>query len=189
MAQTEVGEAIEPGGPGQGASSTMPHKRNPILCERVLSSGLALRRLAGAMLDASIHDHERATGPWQAEWLLVSEAFLLASGQLSTCLTLCAGLVIQPGAMLANLNRTQGLIAAEAVMMALAPHVGRHHAHELVAEACRRAVAAGSSLADILKADPAVTDHLSAEAITAAADPGLYTGLAGAEVDRVLAAC
>jgi 3-carboxy-cis,cis-muconate cycloisomerase len=189
MAQTEVGEAIEPGGPGQGASSTMPHKRNPILCERVLSTGLALRRLASAMLDASIHDHERATGPWQAEWLLVGEAFLLASGALRTCLTLCAGLVIQPQAMLANLNRTQGLIAAEAVMMALAPHIGRHHAHELVSEACRRAVDARAPLADILAADATVVRHLSAEAIAAAGDPGLYTGLAGPEVDRVLTAC
>jgi 3-carboxy-cis,cis-muconate cycloisomerase len=189
MAQTEVGEAIEPGPPGQGASSTMPHKRNPIMCERILSSGLALRRLASAMLDAAVHDHERATGPWQAEWLLLSEAFLLTSGALKTTLDLCAGLVLQPEAMLANLNRTQGLIAAEQVMMTLAPHIGRHHAHDLVAEACRRAVAEKTTLAAVLAADATVTAHLTPREIAAAADPQFYTGLAGPEVDRVLSTC
>jgi 3-carboxy-cis,cis-muconate cycloisomerase len=188
MAQTEVGEAIEPGPTGQGASSTMPHKRNPIMCERILSSGLALRRLSSAMLDAGVHDHERATGPWQAEWLLLPEAFLLASGALRTTLDLCAGLVVQPEAMLANLNRTRGLIAAEQVMMTLAPHMGRHHAHDLVAEACRTAVAEGSTLAAVLAGEPAVTAHLTPDEIAAAADPRHYTGLAATEVDRVLSA-
>lgn len=188
MAQTEVGEALEPGGPGQGASSTMPHKRNPITCERILSSGLALRRLVGAFLDASIHDHERATGPWQAEWLLLPEAFLLISGSLKACLTLCSGLKLQPDAMRANLDRTQGLIAAEQVMMTLAPLMGRHHAHDLVGEACRSAVSSHSSLASALARDPAVTNLLTPEQIEFAADPGRYTGLAGEEVDRVLLA-
>lgn len=188
MAQTEVGEALEPGGPGQGASSTMPHKRNPITCERILSSGLALRRLVGAFLDASIHDHERATGPWQAEWLLLPEAFLLISGSLNACLTLCSGLKLQPDAMRANLDRTQGLIAAEQVMMILAPHIGRHHAHDVVGKACRSAVASRSSLAEALALDPAVTSLLSSEQIAFAADPGRYTGQAGEEVDRVLLA-
>lgn len=188
MAQTEVGEATEPGGPGQGASSTMPHKRNPITCERILSSGLALRHLVGAFLDASVHDHERATGPWQAEWLLLPDAFLLISGALKACLTLCSGLNLQPDAMRANLERTRGLIAAEQAMMALAPHIGRHHAHDVVGAACRNAVSARCSLAEALARDPAVTGVLTAEQIASAADPGRYTGLAGAEVDRVLQA-
>jgi 3-carboxy-cis,cis-muconate cycloisomerase len=188
MAQTEVGEALEPGGPGQGASSTMPHKRNPITCERILSSGLALRRLVGAFLDASIHDHERATGPWQAEWLLLPEAFLLISGSLKACLTLCSGLKLQPDALRTNLDRTRGLIAAEQVMMTLAPHIGRHHAHDVVGNACRSAVSSHISLAEALARDPAVTSLLTAEQIASAADPGRYTGQASEEVDRVLLA-
>ena len=96
MAQTEVGEVLEPGGQGHGASSTMPHKRNPIICEQILSTGLASRRLASAMLDASVHDHERATGPWQAEWLLLPEAFLLISRALDNTVRLCTGLVVRP---------------------------------------------------------------------------------------------
>jgi 3-carboxy-cis,cis-muconate cycloisomerase len=189
LTQTEVGEVLEPGGQGHGASSTMPHKRNPIICEQILGGGTALRRLAGAMLDASVHDHERATGPWQTEWLVLPQAFLLASAGLDGAIRLCSGLVVRPDVMQANLNLTQGLIAAEAAMMALAPHIGRHLAHELVGAACRNAVASGRRLADVLSEEPAVTTHLSASEIEAAVDPAQYTGLSDTEVDRVLAAC
>jgi 3-carboxy-cis,cis-muconate cycloisomerase len=189
LTQTEVGEVLEPGGQGHGASSTMPHKRNPIICEQIIGSGIALRHLSGAMLDASIHDHERATGPWQTEWLVLPQVFLLASAGLDSAIRLCAGLVVRPDVMQANLNLTQGLIAAEAAMMALAPHLGRHHAHELVGAACRNALATGRRLGDVLSEDPAVKAHLSASAIEAAVDPARYTGLSDTEVDRVLAAC
>ena len=91
--------------------------------------------------------------------------------------------------MQANLARTQGLIAAEAVMMALAPHVGRHHAHEMVAAACAHAIASGLTLAQSLARDPAVTATSPSHEIEAAADPARYIGLSAREVDRVLAAC
>ena len=188
MAQTEVGEVLEPGGQGHGASSTMPYKRNPIICEQILSTGLASRRLASAMLDASVHDHERATGPWQAEWLLLPEAFLLISRALDNPFGFAPASL--SGRKYASQSRTDsGLIAAEAVMMALAPFVGRHHAHEMVAAACTHAIASGVTLAQSLSRDPAVTAHMAPHEVEAAADPARYTGLSGREVDRVLAAC
>jgi 3-carboxy-cis,cis-muconate cycloisomerase len=79
------------------------------------------------------------------------------------------------------------MISAEAVMMALAPHVGRDEAHHLVAAACQRAIADGAHLRDALAADPEVTRHLSAARVDELLDPGNYTGLAAAFVDRVLA--
>ena len=74
-------------------------------------------------------------------------------------------------------------------MMALAPRVGRHHAHEMVSAACTHAIASGLTLAQSLARDPAVTTLLAPHEIEAAADPALYIGLSGREVDRVLAAC
>ncbi len=189
LAQTEVGELLEPGGAGHGASSTMPHKRNPILCEQILSSGAVIRRLAGAMLDASIHDHERATGPWQGEWLILPEAFLLISGALDTAVRLSNGLVVRPDRMQANLDQTQGLIAAEAMMMALAPRMGLHHAHVVMGAACARTAASGQRLADALVSDPEFSAHFTAEEIRVIVEPRLYVGLSAAETDRVLAAC
>jgi 3-carboxy-cis,cis-muconate cycloisomerase len=87
-----------------------------------------------------------------------------------------------------NLDATRGMITAEAVMMALAPALGREEAHHLVAAACQRALEQGSELLEVLCAEPRVSAHLSAERLASLLDPENYTGLAGAFVDRVVAA-
>ena len=97
------------------------------------------------------------------------------------------GLEVDPANMRRNLDATRGMIAAEAVMMALAPAVGRQTAHHLVAAGCRQAVERGAHLAEVLAADPKVTAHLTPERLRQLLDPENYTGLAGAFVDRVLA--
>ena len=76
MMQTEVAEAFEPFVQGRGSSSTMPQKRNPISCELILAAAKVVRQNAGLMLDAMAADHERATGPWQLEWVAIPEAFI-----------------------------------------------------------------------------------------------------------------
>jgi 3-carboxy-cis,cis-muconate cycloisomerase len=186
MMQTEVGEALEKFVPGRGASSTMPQKRNPISCEQILATGNMVRKLVPAMLDASVHDHERATGPWQMEWIVVPQAFLLAGKALQATVALVEGIEINPERMRANLDGTQGLISAEAAMMTLAPYVGRHHAHDLVYDACRQTFANGGRLAEQLAADPTVASHLTSAQIEAALDPANYLGIAGGAVDRMI---
>jgi 3-carboxy-cis,cis-muconate cycloisomerase len=146
-----------------------------------------VRKLVPAMLDASVHDHERATGPWQMEWIVVPQVFLLAGKSLEATIALVEGIEINPDRMRANLDAAQGLIAAEAAMMALAPHVGRHHAHDLVYDACRRTVAQGNTLAAQLAADATVAKHLTPAQIDAALDPANYLGIAGTAVDRMTA--
>jgi 3-carboxy-cis,cis-muconate cycloisomerase len=97
------------------------------------------------------------------------------------------GLIVDPERMRRNLDISRGMISAEAVMMALAPHLGRERAHHLVAAACNRAIASGRHLREELRADPEVTRHLPGERLDELLDPRSYTGLAVAFVDRVLA--
>lgn len=86
-----------------------------------------------------------------------------------------------------NLDLTNGLIVAEAVMMAAALKLGRQHAHDVVYAACRKAIEEGGMLADILKENPEVSEALGgADAIDRACDPANYLGLCGEMVDRVL---
>jgi 3-carboxy-cis,cis-muconate cycloisomerase len=85
-----------------------------------------------------------------------------------------------------NLDLTGGLIVAEAVMMALAPHVGRQAAHELVYAACRRALANGATLRAELAGVGEVTRHLDARQLAALTDPANYLGAAPAIVDRAV---
>jgi 3-carboxy-cis,cis-muconate cycloisomerase len=187
LMQTEVGEVAEPHQPGRGGSSTMPQKRNPIASELILAAATNVRQLVPVMLDAMLHDHERATGPWHAEWLALPQAFALTAGALHHTRALLEGLTVDPARMRANLNATSGMITAEAVMMALAPALGRDEAHHVVADACNKALDTGAHLRAVLGADPRVAAQLSPSQLDALLDPEHYTGLAGAFVDRVTA--
>ena len=187
MMQTEVGEAFEPFVPGRGSSSTMPQKRNPISCEMIVALARNVRANVGLVLDGMAADHERATGPWHLEWIAVPEAFIAAAGALAQARFMLEGLEVRPDAMRRNLDATGGLVVAEAVMMALAPHTGRGVAHDIVYGCCRKALESGTGLLAQLDAVPEVTRHLDRAALTRLVDPASYLGDAGAMVDRVLA--
>ena len=188
MASTEFGELFEPFVKGRGASSTMPQKRNPISSELMLAGSKAVRQHAGLMLDAMVQDFERATGPWHAEWMAIPESFVLTAGALHQAKFALAGLVVDEKAMAKNLSISRGLIVAEAVMMGLAPQIGRQEAHDVVYDACRRAHEQNITLADALAADPQVMDRIDRATIDRLTSPENYLGLAPDMVDRVLAA-
>ena len=186
MASTEFAEAAEPFVAGRGSSSTMPQKRNPISCELILACAKALRQHAGLILDAMVSDFERATGPWHAEWITLPESFGYAAGALHQAAFMMGGLIVDPPRMAKNLGMTHGLIVAEAVMMGLAPHIGRNEAHDLVYDACRAAIESDRPLYDVLIETPAVAGALGLEALRALTDPVNYLGAAQAMIERVL---
>jgi 3-carboxy-cis,cis-muconate cycloisomerase len=189
MSATEFGEVSEPFVHGRGASSTMPQKRNPISSELMLAAAKAVRQHVATMLDAMIHDFERATGPWHLEWASLPESFLLAGASLANAKFMLAGLVVHEKRMRQNLGLTRGLIVAEAVMMAAAPKLGRQHAHDVVYAACRKAIEGDGDLADILSGVPEIVAALGGiEAIRHHCDPANYLGLSGKMVDRAIAA-
>ncbi len=187
MMTSELGEVYEPFVKGRGASSTMPQKRNPISCELMYAAAKGVRQQAGLMLDAMIQDFERSTGPWQAEWVAIPEAFALSAASLGQAKFMLAGLDVRTERMRRNLDMTRGLIVAEAVMMGLAPALGRQVAHDVVYAACRVANDDGISLLDALLARTEVTERLSREELERLTDPANYLGLAPQMVDRALA--
>ena len=187
MMQTEIGEVFEPFVKGRGASSTMPQKRNPISCEMIVALAKTTRAQVGLLLDSMATDHERATGPWHLEWIALPEAFLATSGALYQARFMLEGLIVEPEAMRRNLDITGGLIVAEAVMMALAPHTGRGAAHDLVYAACRSALEQGTPLIDQLRKMPDVTKHFDEAGLQRLVDPAGYLGTAREMVDRLLA--
>lgn len=187
LMQTEVGEVFEPYARDRGSSSTMPQKRNPISCNYIHACMAMVRQLVAALLDAMVEDHERSTGPWEIEWIAVPDIFLLTSGALQQARTLLTGLEIDAARMRANLDITQGLICTEAVMMGLAPHLGRQRAHDLVYGISRQASVSGQPLLDLLAANEEISAHLDRAALAKLVDPEAYLGLATEMVDRVLA--
>jgi 3-carboxy-cis,cis-muconate cycloisomerase len=188
LAQTEVGEVAEPYVSGRGQSSTMPQKRNPIAAEYILAAARMVQALVPVMLGAMAQDHERATGPWQAEALALPQAFVLTHGALLHARSIAEGMVIDPVRMRANLDLTHGLIVSEAVMMGLAPVIGRGEAHHVVKHACDVALSENIALADALERDPVVSSRLDRAAIERLIDPAGYLGSTQGFIDRVIAA-
>jgi 3-carboxy-cis,cis-muconate cycloisomerase len=188
LTQTELAEVAEPHVEGRGGSSTMPQKRNPIASEYILAAARAAQALVPLMQGAMAADQERATGPWQAEALALPQAFVLTHGAAVAARTLAEGLVVDAARMRRNLDATGGLIVAEAVMMGLAPHLGRAEAHHVVRHASDTALAEGIPLAAALAREWQVTDRLDAAAIARLTGPENYLGSTGAFIDRVLRA-
>jgi 3-carboxy-cis,cis-muconate cycloisomerase len=184
MAQTEVGEVSEPA--GRGGSSTLPHKRNPILSVTTAACSRRVQDLARTLQSAMVQEHERAAGAWHSEWQALSDALALTGGAACAVREATEGLEVRPETMRENLDATGGLLLAERVTTMLAERLGRLEAHDLVEAASGRAFESGTSLREELLADPALEEVLSAQDIDAALDPAGYLGSAGAFVDRAL---
>src|SRR6187549_3915613 len=186
MMQTEVGEVYEPFAHGRGSSSTMPQKRNPISSCYVHAAISVVRQHAAALMDAMVADHERSTGPWEIEWIVLPEAFCLMAGALKQARAIVEGLEVDAAAMRRNIDLTGGLVMSEAVMMGLGPYIGREYAHDLVYDLCRDAATQGRPLLDLLCENDEITKHLDRDALATLLDPANYLGQAGVMVDRVL---
>lgn len=186
MMQTETGEVLEPFVPGRGASSTMPQKRNPISSEMMLAAAKIVREQHAAMLDAMVQDHERATGQWHVEWQAIPTAFIVASAGLRAAREALDGLEVRPDAMRRVLDMSGGLIVAEAVMMGLAPALGRQVAHEVVYDCCRAALTHGTGLLQALEADPRIAGTLDRARLEELVDPAKYLGAAPEMTRRLL---
>jgi 3-carboxy-cis,cis-muconate cycloisomerase len=188
MMQTDVQEAFEAEAPGRGGSTTMPHKRNPVLAAVMIGAGTASPGLVGTILSAQMHEHERAAGSAHAEWRSLPDLLRLTGGALKAAGALAEGLQIDARRMHHNLDATNGLIMAEAVMMALGGAIGRLEAHHLVEAACKRAMAGHQHLRDVLMADPSVTALLAPDELAKLFDPVSYLGCADHFIDAALAA-
>jgi 3-carboxy-cis,cis-muconate cycloisomerase len=187
MMQTDVAEAFEPSGEGRGGSSTMPHKRNPVAAATALAAATMAPNLAATIFAAQVQDHERSAGPWHAEWPVMPMLQLVTSGALAATVDIAEGLEVDVARMRVNLDATHGLIMAEAVTFALAEKIGKSEAHHLMEAACKKAVADGQDLHDVLAADSEVTAHLDAGRLAKLFEPMAYQGVAQALIDRLLA--
>ena len=186
LAQTEIGEAHE-GTTDGGGSSTMPHKQNPVNSAIALAAAVRAPGLVATVLAAMPQEHERALGGWQAEWEAIPELVVVSAQAAAAIAESLERLVVDPARMRANLDATGGLILAEAIVMRLAPSLGKHEAHALVERAARRATTEGRAFADVLADEPQIAAILDRRAIDATLLPENYLGSAPAFIANVLA--
>jgi 3-carboxy-cis,cis-muconate cycloisomerase len=187
LAQTEVGEASEGAAPGKGGSSSMPQKHNPVDATSAIASARLAIGEVPVVLSAMAQEHERAVGGWQAEWMAIPNLFRFTASAVERVRGVVGGLQVDPTRMSANLDLTGGLIMAESLTMALAPHVGRPEAQRIVKALCDRAVSSGIHLRQAALEKVQVHTLLSLEEINRAFDPGEYLGSTDVFIDRALA--
>ena len=179
LQSTELAEVAEPLVPGHVGSSTMPQKRNPHACELAAAACKLLRGLAPVMVGCMVGQHERDMAAWAAEWMLVPQAMILASGALAGLRPVTEGLVVDEARMRANLDLTRGGIMAEALMIAAAPALGRDRAHEELIRLTRAAAREGASLGEAAARDDVFAGALGPGGIAQALDPAGYLGESG----------
>ena len=188
LQKQEIAELEEPYESGNIGSSTMPQKRNPMLCESILTLARLCREKPATAIDILLsNEHERDWSAFQMEWAIVPETFIMAQGALELSCRVLRGLRVNTGRMLQNLEITGGLILAERVMFALGERYGRQTAHDLVHSCAMTAYENDVSFADVLMANRDVAAVLTRAQLNALLDPQQYLGLAGSFVDRVLA--
>ncbi|MFD4634802.1 adenylosuccinate lyase family protein [Streptomyces sp. NPDC058284] len=186
LTRTEVGEVHEPAPAGRGASSAMPHKRNPVLSAAIRSAALQAPPLAAGVLGCMLSEDERSAGAWHAEWEPLRALLRLAGGAAHQAVELVSGLSVDTGRMRANAALTGGQIVSEKIAAVLAPLLGKPAARALLNEACAEAARTGAPLAGLLRADARVAALLDEERHRDLFAPGAYTGAAAALTERAL---
>ncbi len=190
LQRTEIGEVQEPfKEKTQVGSSTMPHKRNPIMSEKVCGLARVIRGLAMSSLENIVLEHERDLTNSSAERCFLPEILMLFEEQLLTLTKVIEGLKINVDRMEENLMRFKDMATAERIMIELFKRgISRQEAHELVRRAAMKAYKDKTSLLDALLEDDIIRLHMSREDLERIMNPMEYLGLskelASEEFDR-----
>lgn len=158
LQRTEVGEATEAFRVGQKGSSAMPHKRNPILSERLAGLARVVRGYLGAGLEDVALWHERDISHSSVERVILPDASLLTYYMLRKMTGLIDNLVVHPERMRKNLDLSYGLVFSQPVLLGLVEAgLGRDEAYRIVQRNSMVAWEKGQAFRSVLEADPEVT--------------------------------
>jgi adenylosuccinate lyase len=187
LQRTEIGEVAEPFAVRQVGSSTMPHKRNPIRCEKICGLARIIRGSVHAALENIVLEHERDLTNSSCERVLLPETFLLMDEMLATAIFVLSKLNVFPEQMKKNLEMTRGLNMAEAVMVELTRRgMNRQEAHAMLRRCSAAAIASDRPLLDVLVKEPEITKFISKEELEGLLEPSRYLGNAAAIVEKVV---
>lgn len=188
LQRTEIDEVAEGFKKGkQVGSSTMPHKRNPIIAERVCGLSRILKADAFAAMDNIPLWHERDLTNSAPERILIPESCILADYILTKTIDLLENLEFKPENIKRNLNMTKGLIMAEKIMIDLVEKgMGRQEAHEAIRKDAMKVYETGESFVEVLANDPAITKYFSRKQLIELMRPENYIGTAVEQVEKVV---
>jgi len=188
LQRPEIGELYEPfERERQVGSSTMPHKRNPELCERICGLAKIMRSLTIPALENVVTWHERDLTQSSAERFIIPEACILIDYMLHLMTFIIENIEVDEERMLKNLEVTQGRIMSEAVMIALTRKgMNRQEAHELLRKLAIKSQTENKHFKEVLLEDETVRKFLSEEEIEEALNPRNYLGTAIQQIEQTI---
>jgi adenylosuccinate lyase len=176
LVRTEVREVEEPFRRGQKGSSAMPHKRNPVVAERICGLARVVRAAAVVGLENVALWHERDISHSSSERVVVPDAFLALDYMLDRFAWLVGGLVVRPERMRRNLEASHGLFFSQRLLLALVEGgLERGRAYELVQRAAMRAWEEEQDFAELVGVDSEISSALDTTALQEVFDLGAYT--------------
>ena len=184
--RTEVGEAQERFSAGQKGSSAMPHKRNPIISERICGLARVVRANSVVGLENVALWHERDISHSSAERVVLPDSSIALDYILNKATSLISGLVVYPERMLENLNATRGLVFSGQLLLALTRKgVSRETAYEWVQRNAMKVWDEKLNFQELVTEDTDIAEHLSADEINSAFSTDTYLRNVDAIFDRV----
>jgi len=175
LQRTEVLEAEEPFGKGQKGSSAMPHKRNPVICERICGLARILRANALASMENVALWHERDISHSSVERVIFPDSTILLDYMLNKFIAVIQGLAVYPDNMLANLVKTHGLIFSQRILLALmGKGLSRTKAYDLVQRCAMQTWKEGTAFKNNLLQDKEVSRHLNPKELDEVFDLDYY---------------
>ncbi len=185
LGRTEIGEFAEALPEGYVGSSTMPHKRNPEICEQVVMLSRVIRAHALVAMEAIQAANERDSRSWRTDWWSLPECSMLFAAMLAMTKRLVMTMEIHEDRLAANLDRLRGLLLSEGLMFQLGEKIGKQTAHHVIGKACLEAHRSGRSLREVLQTLPEASAHLSPQEIDGLLDYRKHIGFARELVDQV----
>jgi len=161
LQRTEVGEAAEPFGKGQKGSSAMPHKKNPMTCERISGLARVVRGNVQAALENQALWHERDISHSSVERVIFPDSCIIIDYLYSKLVNIIRNLVVNPDRMLENLELTKGALFSQRVLLALVESgMKREDAYPIVQAAAHRALKDGTDFRDEIREDDVVRERI-----------------------------
>ncbi|MCX7927339.1 MAG: adenylosuccinate lyase [Candidatus Omnitrophica bacterium] len=175
LQRTEVLEVEEPFAKGQKGSSAMPHKRNPVICERICGLSRILRANALTAFENIALWHERDISHSSVERITLPDSTIVLDYMLHKCIEVIEGLIVYPQNMAANLIKTKGLIFSQRVLIALMEKgLSRPAAYDIVQRCAMKTWQGQGDFRTNLLADPVFARYITAEQLDKLMDLNFY---------------
>lgn len=186
LARNEICELEEPFHMGKIGSTTMPHKRNPELCEQVVTLSRLIKNQAISGFDGLMNEHERDYRSVRLEWVSIPESSIMLCCSLNLVKTILKNLIIHEKSIAANLNKSACHVSTEALMFRLGAKTGKQNAHDLIYELAMTAYTSNKPLRELLEENPEITNQLKPGELAELLKPEKHIGVAPKLAERTI---